>query len=89
MPESRRPAPATETGSHVTTNVTNSSLSRREDGYAAPTPEDRLDAQVIEAAKARGFSIAVRCTRCGQWVVAAASVAAHMGPVCRSKAVGG
>lgn len=58
---------------------------RREDGYAPPTVDDRLDELVIAAAKARGFAIAVRCTRCGQWVVAAKSVALHMGPVCRAK----
>ncbi len=58
---------------------------RAEDGYQAPTVDDRLDAQVIAAAKARGFRLATRCTRCGQWVVAAESVAAHMGPVCRAK----
>ncbi|AFM16984.1 hypothetical protein Mycch_2201 [Mycolicibacterium chubuense NBB4] len=66
--------------------VSDSSLYRRQDGYTAPSIDDRLDAQVIEAANARGFRIAARCTRCRQWVVAAESVAAHMGPVCRAKA---
>jgi formylmethanofuran dehydrogenase subunit E len=64
-----------------------SSVHQAEDGYSAPTPDDRLDAEVVAAAKERGFSIAVRCSRCNQWVVAAKSVALHMGPVCRAKAV--
>ncbi|MEU7764350.1 DUF6011 domain-containing protein [Nocardia sp. NPDC049190] len=47
--------------------------------------EDKLDAAVLAAARARGFRLAVRCQRCGQWVVAAESVALHLGPVCRRK----
>lgn len=49
------------------------------------TVEDRADLEVIEAAKARGFAIAVRCRRCNQWVVAAKSVALHLGPVCQKR----
>jgi hypothetical protein len=59
---------------------------RAEDGFNAPTVDDRLDALVVAEAKKRGFAVAVRCSRCRQWVVAAESVAAHMGPVCRAKA---
>lgn len=59
---------------------------RREDGYTPPTPDERIDAAVIAAARQRGFDIAVRCARCGHWVVAAKSVAAHLGPTCRAKA---
>jgi hypothetical protein len=58
---------------------------RRQDGYAAPTAEDRTEAAVLAAAEALGYQLAVRCTRCGQWLVAPSSVAAHMGPVCRAK----
>ncbi|MGV9331059.1 DUF6011 domain-containing protein [Nocardia sp. NPDC003726] len=47
--------------------------------------EDRLDAAVLAAARERGFRLAVRCTRCNQWVVAAKSVALHLGPTCRRK----
>lgn len=70
---------------HHQGDCSDSSLHLRQDGYTAPTADDRLDAQVIDAALARGFRLAARCTRCHQWVVAAESVAAHMGPVCRAK----
>ncbi|HOB50961.1 MAG TPA: hypothetical protein PKK01_16870 [Mycobacterium sp.] len=73
------------TGSHHTADTGDSSPYRRQDGYAAPDLEDRLDAQALDAARARGFAVAVPCTRCGQWVVAPKSVALHMGPVCRAK----
>ena len=82
----KRPAVSDRATSTTTTLHPESSLHHRQDGYSAPTPDDRLDAEVIDAAKARGFRLAARCTRCHQWVVAAESVAAHMGPVCRAKA---
>lgn len=88
MTKSRKPAPPQRRPSRKNTRADDSSrIHRPEDGHQAPTREDRLDAQVIADAKARGYRIAVRCTRCNQWVVADASVAAHMGPVCRSKVV--
>lgn len=57
------------------------------DHHEPPTPEDRADAAVVAAAAARGFRLATRCLRCGQWLVAAESVRTHLGPVCRAKAV--
>ncbi|MCB1266447.1 MAG: hypothetical protein KDB56_18065 [Mycobacterium sp.] len=88
MAETResRPGENPETATRLAKASAKSSLHHRQDGYSAPTPDDRLDAEVIDAAKARGFRLAARCTRCHQWVVAAESVAAHMGPVCRAKA---
>ena len=53
----------------------------------APTAEDRHEAQVLAEAARLGYQLAYRCSRCGQWVVAPKSVARHMGPVCRAKAV--
>lgn len=60
-------------------------LYRRVDGYAAPDPEDRLDAHVLAAAEARGFRLATRCRRCGSWLANRRSVSEHLGPVCRAK----
>lgn len=48
--------------------------------------EDRADIDVLIAAAERGFRLAVRCTRCNQWLVAPSSVRRHLGPVCRAKA---
>ena len=49
--------------------------------------ELRLPADVLlaHAATLRGFRLATQCTRCGRWLVAPRSVAAHLGPVCRAK----
>jgi hypothetical protein len=69
----------------------------RSNGYPDPNPlpghqrhepldaEDRADAAVLAAAHERGYRLAVRCTRCNQWLVAPTSVRLHMGPVCRTK----
>jgi hypothetical protein len=70
---------------HRSNGSTQSKAYRHQDGYAAPTAEDRADTAVLAAAEALGYRLAVRCTRCGQWVVSDKSVAAHMGPVCRAK----
>jgi hypothetical protein len=54
--------------------------------HAEPTTaEDRREAQLLAELRALGYRLAVRCTRCSQWLVAAESVAAHMGPVCRER----
>lgn len=58
---------------------------RAEDGFAAPTAEDRADAEVIAAAQARGFRIAVPCLVCGRFLTQKSSVAAHVGPTCRKR----
>ncbi|WP_246584974.1 DUF6011 domain-containing protein [[Mycobacterium] fortunisiensis] len=82
----KRPAPPQDRPSRNTTNAAKSTGHRRQDGYAAPDVDDRLDAQVIAEAEARGFKLATRCSACGHWLVSAPSVALHLGPVCRSKA---
>lgn len=56
------------------------------DAHEPLTAEDRADLDVLIAAAKRGFRLATRCIRCGQWLVAPSSVRAHMGAVCRSKA---
>lgn len=83
--QSRRPAPPQDRPSGQHTNSADSSLYRRQDGYAAPTAEDRREAGLLAELRDLGYRPATRCTRCGQWVVAAKSVALHMGPVCRAK----
>jgi hypothetical protein len=57
----------------------------RQDPHEPLTAEDRADIEVLIAAAERGFRLATRCTRCGQWLVAPSSVRAHLGPVCKVK----
>lgn len=75
----------------ATTNINytaNQSIAPWEQDWNEPlTADDRADFDVLIAAAERGFRLAVRCTRCGQWLVARKSVAAHIGPVCATKAV--
>ena len=73
------------TAGHHTADSCDSSLHRPQDGYAAPSAEDRREAGLLAELRDLGYQPATRCTRCGQWVVAAKSVALHMGPVCRAK----
>lgn len=40
-------------------------------------------------ARAAGYRLAVQCLDCDSWLVSAKSVAAHRGPVCRSRRSGG
>jgi hypothetical protein len=60
----------------------------RHDPHEPLTAEDREDINVLIAAAERGFRLATRCTRCGQWLVAPSSVRAHIGPVCRQRVEG-
>jgi len=83
----RSPAAPGRATSTTTIASTNRSAYRPQDGYAALTAEDRADLAVLEAAAQRGFRLATRCIRCGQWLVAPSSVRAHLGPVCRARAV--
>lgn len=83
----KRPAPPQSRPIPNTTDAAKITAYRRQDGYTAPTADDRADAAVLVAAAERGFRLAVQCVRCGQWLVAAQSVRAHLGPVCRTKVV--
>jgi hypothetical protein len=49
------------------------------------TAEDRYEAWVLAEAERLGYRLSLRCVRCNQPLVAAKSVALHMGPVCRAR----
>jgi hypothetical protein len=68
------------------TRTSHASAHRRQDGYTAPTAEDRREAVLLAAAAEMGFRLSVQCLDCGHWLVAAKSVAAHRGPRCRARA---
>ena len=64
-----------------------SSLHRAEDGYSAPTAEDREVAKAVAVLQGFGFGIAMRCLDCGHPITSAASLARLRGPKCAAKAV--
>jgi Family of unknown function (DUF6011) len=89
MTTRKRPAPTQDRPSRNSITNGNQFIAPWRHDHAEPlTAEDRADIDVLIAAAERGFRLATRCTRCGQWLVAPSSVRAHMGPVCRGRAGG-
>jgi hypothetical protein len=84
--EGRPGGNTTKTANQLTTANAEFTATRHHDRHEPLTAEDRADLDVLIAASERGFRLATRCIRCGQWLVAPSSVRAHMGAVCRSKA---
>ncbi|VBA61228.1 DUF6011 domain-containing protein [Mycobacterium attenuatum] len=82
-----RRSPGSEAGAPSTTPIATSEFSPlwRQDWYDPLSAEDRADLAVLIAAAERGYRLATRCLRCGQWLVAPSSVRRHMGPVCAAK----
>jgi len=87
MKTRKRPAPGK--GRPIPNNTSTGYLTApwHHDPREPLTAEDRADLAVLEAAAQRGFRLATRCIRCGQWLVAPTSVRAHLGPVCRTRGV--
>jgi len=67
------------------TNTAQSNGHRRQDGYAAPSAEDRADLAALAAVEALGYRVAVQCVDCGHWLASPISVSAHRGPRCRAR----
>lgn len=87
MTERKSPAPPQRRASRNNiTNASESTVYRRQDGYAAPTADDRREAQVLAEAQRLGYRLSVPCLICGHPLTAAKSLVAHVGPVCRTKA---
>ncbi len=82
----KRPAPPQDRPSPNITGYAQPNGHMAQDGYLAPSAEDRLDDQVLAAAAERGYRLATWCVSCGRVLSARASLLAHMGPVCRSRA---
>jgi hypothetical protein len=85
MPQRERPAPKNRP-SRDATSANQLTQHRRQDGYAAPTAQDRAEQRVLKLAAEHGFTLAVRCMDCGHFVVSEESVRAHRGPRCRARA---
>jgi hypothetical protein len=63
-----------------------STAHRSQDGYAAPTAEDRREAELVAELQALGYGITVPCLVCRHPLTSAKSVARHIGPKCATKA---
>lgn len=86
-PTRRCPATSDDRAPADTTSTPDYIAPWRQDWHDPLSAEDRADLDVLIAAAERGFRLATRCLRCNQWLVAPASVRAHLGPVCRRKVV--
>ena len=62
---------------------------RRQDGYAAPTIEDRREHDLFAELKSLGYGITVPCLICSRPLTSKRSLATHVGPVCRARLTGG
>lgn len=87
MSSRKRPAPRQgNRPSRTTTNNPEFSLYPPEDGYQAPTAEDRAVQQAIEVLRSHGYGIAMRCLDCRHPISSAASLARMRGPLCEARA---
>lgn len=84
----KRSGPAAKQGrprQHIVT--ADFSLYRRQDGYQAPTAQDRREAALLAELRSLGYGIAVRCLVCRRPLTSARSLASHVGPVCAARVV--
>jgi hypothetical protein len=89
LPKTRKgPASAGRPLPNNITSGTHPSLYRPQDGYAAPTAEDRREAALLAIAAELGYRLATTCLDCGHWISSPISIAAHRGPRCRARAEG-
>jgi hypothetical protein len=59
---------------------------RRQDGYQAPTAEDRAVQRAVAVLKEHGYGIAARCLDCQHPITSAVSLARMRGPRCAARA---
>lgn len=85
MTKRRNPAVSDRATSTPPSADSQFSLHRRQDGYTAPTAQDRADAAFIAEAVARGYRLAMTCVDCGHYIVSEASLRRHRGPRCAAR----
>jgi hypothetical protein len=61
-------------------------LHRAQDGYAAPSADDRREAELLAELKARGFGITLPCLVCRRPLTSPRSLQMRVGPVCATRA---
>lgn len=86
-----RRIPATsgrDTSTTATVASPHSNGHRAEDGYTAPTAEDRAVEAAIAVLRGYGYGIAMRCLDCRRPITSPSSLARMRGPRCAAKAVG-
>jgi hypothetical protein len=71
---------------HDTGTVDSIRLYRRQDGFAAPTAEERREAELLAELEELGYGITVPCLVCRHPLTSAKSIARHVGPKCAAKA---
>lgn len=87
MSPRKRPAPRQgNRPSRTTTSSAESSLHRAEDGYQAPTAEERAVHAAMELLHEHGYGIAGRCLDCRHPISSLASLARMRGPRCEARA---
>lgn len=85
-----RRSPGTKSRATSTTPIAtrhSSRCHRPQDGYAAPTAEDRAVARAVAVLVSYGYGIALRCLDCGHPITAPASLARLRGPRCAARVV--
>lgn len=87
----RSPGSEARATSTTTTVATADSirLHRPQDGFAAPSAEDRREAGLLAELEELGYGITVPCLVCRHPLTSAKSVARHIGPKCAAKATTG
>jgi len=85
-PKTRKPDPPRNRLPRTYTNSTKNNRHRPQDGYQAPTSEDRRETALLAEAAELGYRLAVTCVDCGHWLANPVSVASHRGPRCRARA---
>lgn len=83
----RKPAPATGTGSQLTTTATESSPVVTEFDFDKAIV-DAVNKELWVALFDGDFRLAVPCDVCGRWLTAGNSKRAHRGKHCAAKAAG-
>jgi hypothetical protein len=69
---------------HRANGYTNPSLYLAEDGYTAPTAEDRAVQRAIAVLREHGYGIAMRCLDCQHPITSTASLRRMRGPRCHA-----
>ena len=70
-----------------TATVTRDSSRRvRQDGYAAPSAQDRREDALLTELQALGYGITIPCLVCRRPLTSKRSLRLHVGPVCSARA---